>query len=134
LFQFQFSDLSFILLNRKTSMIKKLLQALAFSSFLASYAFGSDISDVATAVTALSSVTGNAAVGVNTSSGNATIGAKSEGSGSNANAGLAVIDSTASGGKTANIAVGYNSGTANITAEARQGGSANAGLAVIKSR
>ena len=72
-------------------MIGKLVAALAFSSLAMSSAHCGDIGDAASAAAQLTSIQGNGAVGVNAGSGSAKIKADSQGNGSAANAGLAVI-------------------------------------------
>lgn len=116
-------------------MLKKIFQIslISCACFTVSVVNAGTIDGLIEVAKNLTSGTANAAIGINTEKGNATIKAESTGAGSNSNAGLAVVDA-GQGGKQANIAIGYNAGTANITATSQQGGSANAGLAVIKTR
>lgn len=111
---------------------KKIALIGIFSSLAISSAYAGDIGDAAGAAASLTSVQGNAAVGVNT--GTANIKADASGRDSAANAGLAVVDAKASGGKGLNAAVGVNTGTADIAATAKSGATANAGLAVVRSQ
>jgi hypothetical protein len=113
--------------------MKKFANILMFSAVFVSFSYAGDISSVADAAKSLGSFSGNAAVGINAEKGDANIKAEAAGSGSNANAGLAVIDAS-SGGKTGNMAIAYNSGIAKIEAQAKSGGTANSGLVVIKSK
>lgn len=112
-------------------MIGKFVAALAFSSIAMSSAYCGDIGDAATAAGKLTSVQGNAAVGVNT--GTAKIKSEATTKGSVANAGLAVIDTKSGSGKSLNLAVGVNTSEADIAAKS-SGGTANAGLAVIRNQ
>jgi hypothetical protein len=112
-------------------MIGKYIAALAFSSMAMSSAYCGDIGDAATAASKLTSVQGNVAVGVNT--GNAKIKSEATARDSVANAGLAVIDSKSGSGKSVNLAVGVNTSEAEIAAKS-SGGTANAGLAVIRNQ
>jgi len=116
-------------------MLKKIFQIslISCACFAVSVVNAGAIDGLIEVAKNLSSGTANAAIGINTEKGKATITADSNGAGSSSNAGLAVVDA-GQGGKQANIAIGYNAGTANITAKSLQGGSANAGLAVIKTK
>lgn len=116
-------------------MIGRLITTVSISMFALTNGYCGDIGDTAKAVTGLTSVQGNAAVGVNSGSGDANIEALSSGgANSAANAGLAVVDTKAGTGKSVNIAVGVNTAKANIKAQSTGGGTANAGLGVISAR
>ena len=93
-------------------LLKKLALVGIFSSF-AMGAYAGDLGDAVNAAASLTSVQGNVAVGVNAGSGDAEIKANASGKDSVANAGLAVIDAKASGGKSLNAAVGVNTAKAN---------------------
>lgn len=114
------------------TLLKKLALVGVFFSF-AMGAYAGDIGDAANAAASLGSMHGNLAVGVNSGSGDATIKANASGKDSVANAGLAVVDTKSGGGKSLNVAVGVNTAKANINATAKNGGTANAGLAVTRS-
>ena len=117
----------------KMNLLKKLALVGVFSSF-AMGVYAGDLGDAANAAASLTSVQGNVAVGVNAGSGDAEIKANASGKDSVANAGLAVVDAKASGGKSLNAAVGVNTAKANISATARDGGTSNAGLAVVRAQ
>lgn len=112
-------------------MIGKYIAALAFSSMAMSSAYCGDIGDAASAAAKLTAIQGNAAVGVNT--GSAKIKSEATTKDSVANAGLAVIDTSSTSGKSVNLAVGVNTSDAEIAAKS-SGGTANAGLAVIRNK
>lgn len=114
-------------------MLGKLLMTVGVSMLVITNAYCGDIGDAANAVTGLTSIQGNGAVGVNSGSGKANISSEATGKGSRANAGLGVVDAKSSSGKSVNLAVGVNTAKADIKAKAASGGTANAGLGVVSS-